>query len=123
VIDFLWLFSYFDSLPSGFEIQFYEDERGNRPALVWLKRLDLQQRVRIQRRLDRVRDGNLGDSRNLGDGVSEFRFFFGPGYRLYYGLDKGTIILLLNGGSKGTQNKDISKAKQLWKDYLEEQYG
>jgi putative addiction module killer protein len=60
---------------------------------------------------------HFGDHTPVGDGVSELRMFFGPSYRIYYGEDNETIVLLLCGGDKNTQSKDIKKAKHYWKDY------
>lgn len=60
---------------------------------------------------------NLGDHKGVGDGVIELRLFFGPGYRLYCGRDGETIIVMLCGGDKSSQDKDIEKAKVYWDDY------
>jgi len=65
-------------------------------------------------RLDRVSQGNFGDVKSVDDSISELRFFIGPGYRIYYTiLDENTIVLLLNGGDKSTQKKDIDNAKEI----------
>jgi putative addiction module killer protein len=72
--------------------------------------------IRIRARVDRMIDGNFGDSKSVGDGVSELRLDFGPGYRVYYtqrGLD---VIVLLIGGDKSSQDDDIKTAKGLAKD-------
>lgn len=63
--------------------------------------------------------GNLGDHRSVGDGVFELRLDFGPGYRIYFGRIGHQVILLLTGGDKSSQTKDITKAKQYWNDYKE----
>lgn len=82
----------------------------------WLKKLkDRQAVLAIIARLDRAIAGNLGDTRSVGDGLYEMRIFTGPGYRLYYTVRQHTIILLLCGGDKSTQDKDIKKAKKLLK--------
>lgn len=73
--------------------------------------------VRILTRLDRLQTGNLGDARRVGI-VWELRFHFGPGYRIYFGLDRGTIVILLCGGEKSSQETDIQRAQEYWKDYL-----
>ena len=87
----------------------------------WLNALkDARTRARIRRRLDRVRLGNLGDYQSVGEGVYELRLFFGPGYRIYFGARDDTIVLLLCGGDKSTQSKDIKRAKSYWKTYQEE---
>lgn len=86
----------------------------------WFDRLDAKTQARILVRFDRVRLGNFGDCASVGEGVSEFRFFFGPGYRVYYGCVNGRIVLLLVGGSKKKQSKDIQLAKKLWANYQRE---
>ena len=86
----------------------------------WLDRLkDGRARARILARLDRVAEGNLGDTKPVGEAVSEFRIDYGPGYRIYYTKRRKTIIILLVGGDKSTQEKDIKRAIQLARD-LEE---
>ncbi len=68
-------------------------------------------------RLDRAARGNFGDRKSVGGGVLELRFDFGPGYRVYFGEDGASVILLLIGGDKSTQTKDIETAKRYWNDY------
>ena len=77
---------------------------------------DEQLFVAISQRLVRVMDGNLGDSRSVGDGISELRIHYGAGYRIYYAMRGKKIILLLCGGSKSSQKRDIEKAKELNKE-------
>ena len=85
----------------------------------WMKGLrDIRGKQAIEARLARVRLGNLGDHRLVGDGVTELRFFIGPGYRVYIGLEGDTVVILLCGGDKGSQAGDIEMAKAFWKDYL-----
>ena len=80
----------------------------------WFDRLrDTVAKARILVRLRRAMAGNFGEVRDLGDEVSEFKFKFGPGYRIYYTLRNGELIILLAGGDKATQSKDIEKAKTL----------
>ena len=74
-------------------------------------------RARVRVRLDRARLGNLGDNRSVGEGVHEFRIAHGPGYRVYFGLEGNRLILLLLGGDKSTQQKDIARAKEYWRDH------
>jgi putative addiction module killer protein len=76
-------------------------------------------RARIRSRIDKVETGNFGDFRSVGNGVSELRFTFGAGFRVYYGLKGETIVILLIGGDKSSQEKDIEKAKEFWADYKE----
>ena len=75
--------------------------------------------ARIQARVLRFENGNLGDHKNVGGGVWEARLDFGPGYRLYFGKDGIALILLLAGGDKASQSKDITEAKRFWKDFRE----
>jgi putative addiction module killer protein len=85
----------------------------------WVKNLkDRQAALSIAKRLDRVLKGNLGDVASLSDGVSEMRIFIGSGYRLYYTLRGNELIILLCGGDKSTQQRDIQKAKDLAKNLL-----
>ncbi|QWD59509.1 type II toxin-antitoxin system RelE/ParE family toxin [Polynucleobacter sp. MWH-UH35A] len=76
---------------------------------------DLSTRIRLARRLDRARLGNLGDVKALADGVYEMREKFGPGWRMYYVLRGKTIIVVLGGGDKSSQVSDIKAAKKLAK--------
>ncbi len=91
---------------------------GRCPFEEWLLGLrDISARALIRKRLNRVRTGNLGNTRNVGAGVSELKIDFGPGYRVYFGEDGPQMIVLLVGGDKSTQRRDIEKAKAYWKDY------
>lgn len=85
----------------------------------WLKRLkDIDARARINVRLKRIAlTGNLGDTKPVGDGVYELRVDYGPGYRVYYSQRGKEILLLLIGGDKSSQQKDIEKAKKINSEY------
>ena len=74
-------------------------------------------KIIIQRRLDRILNGNFGDHKFCQDGVWELRIDFGPGYRVYYVQEAPTIVLLLCGGSKRMQSADIKQAVRYWLDY------
>lgn len=87
------------------------------PIEDWLDCLDPVVRARVLARFDRINNGNLGDHKSVGDGVSELRIPFGPGYRVYYGMDGQTVVILLCGGDKSSQNADIRKAKEMWENY------
>lgn len=78
-------------------------------------------RIAIARRIERMQHGNFGDHKPVGDGVSELRITTGPGYRVYYAQRRKEIIIVLVGGDKSTQSKDIEKAKKLLKEYNHEQ--
>ena len=101
------------------EILQYQTAKGKRPFGEWLLSLkDKSVRARILARLDRLILGNFGDTRRVGTGVWELRFHFGPGYRVYFGLDGDKIVILLCGGDKSGQWRDIQHAQECWTDYL-----
>lgn len=100
------------------ELVFYADENGNEPFQLWLDGLrDARNRRRIISRLVRVQQGNYGDVEPIGEGLSELRFFFGAGYRVYFGEDAGNIVVILCGGDKSSQSQDIENAKAYWQEY------
>lgn len=99
-----------------YEIREYM-EGGSSPFHRWLKDLDGATKARVFRHLARMENGNFGDSKPVGEGVQELRMHFGAGYRIYYGWDGETIVILLGGGSKRTQAADIKAAKARWKKY------
>jgi len=101
-----------------FEIHHYLTASGVDPFAEWFNALrDRQAQARIQRRLDRLERGLLGDVEFFGEGVWELRIDWGPGYRLYYARAGERIILLLLGGDKRKQDADIKQAKEYWHDY------
>lgn len=88
----------------------------------WISSLrNLSVRIAILRRIDRVAHGNLGEIKPLGDGVSEMKIDKGPGYRVYYMRRGELVILLLAGGDKSSQERDIKRAKQLAREMSNEQ--
>jgi len=88
----------------------------------WLKGLkDRRAVARIAMRIDRFEAGNPGDVRDVGDGVSEMKIDYGPGYRVYYARRGKTIYLLLCGGDKRTQDRDIAHAKRIAKEWTDEE--
>lgn len=92
----------------------YADENGTEPFTTWLEGLrDPSVRRRILVRLRRVEQGNYGDYKTVQDGVYELRFTFGPGYRVYFGEDGDTLVVVLGGGDKSTQSKDTRKSQGL----------
>jgi len=104
-------------------IREYQREDGIIPFREWLKERDPTTKARIQARIFRFEQGNLGDHKHLGKGIWEARLDFGPGYRLYFGKNGKAIILLLLGGDKNTQAADIWTAQIFWKDYQEVKHG
>lgn len=96
----------------------YVDERGRSPYAEWLATLrDKRAIARIIMQVDRMELGLFGDSKPIGDSLSELRIHYGPGYRIYYGKEDQNIYLLLCGGDKSTQAKDIERAKEYWQDH------
>ena len=82
----------------------------------WFNSLrDRRARARIQARIDRLEVGHFGDVAPAGEGVSELRIFYGPGYRVYFVKQGLAVVILLSGGDKSTQNSDIVEAKELAK--------
>ena len=100
-----------------FDVVEYVNEKGVSPFGEWLRALDTSPRGRIVIALARMRDGNLADTKGVGDGVFENRLDFGAGYRIYFARDGERILLLLAGGTKRRQEKDIARAKLLWRTY------
>lgn len=96
-------------------VYFKESSSGKEPFKDWLDRLkDKTAQARISVRISRAESGNFGDHKSVGQGVYELRIPFGPGYRVYYAIEDEKIILLLIGGNKSTQSKDIEKAHSYW---------
>ncbi len=100
------------------EIRLYEDADGKKPFADWIEGLrDVMGRKRIFARIKRLGRGNFGDCESVGDGICELRLFFGPGYRVYFAEENNGIVILLSGGDKSSQTKDIEMAKSYWKEY------
>ncbi len=97
------------------KIEVFQTQDGQEPFTDWLRSLrDQRTRDRIRKRLERLEAGNFGDYRSVGDGVFELRLQFGAGYRIYFGEVDNTIVLLLCGGDKSSQARDIQRAKTYW---------
>lgn len=93
---------------------------GRRPFREWLRKLkDVEASAAVVARIRRIEvAGGFGTYRYLADGVFELKIKIGPGYRVYFGLQQGNVVLLLGGGHKSSQNRDIRKATELWQEYL-----
>lgn len=103
------------------EIRVYQTSSGREPFNEWLSSIrDTETQARIRARLERLEDSNLGDCQSVGEGVFELRIHFGSGYRVYFGQIDNTIILLLCGGDKSSQRRDIERAKIYWLEYKRE---
>ncbi|MDD3436218.1 MAG: type II toxin-antitoxin system RelE/ParE family toxin [Candidatus Gastranaerophilales bacterium] len=99
------------------EVKYFKLDNGKIPVVEWINSLDIQYQTRIYARITRLQEGNYGDCKKLGE-ISELRFKFGSGYRIYFQEVDGVILLLLNAGDKKTQSRDIEKAKEylkIWK--------
>lgn len=101
----------------GLEVREYLDAEGHSPFREWLNSLEVPARARVQARILRFETGNLGDHRGVGGGVFEARLTHGPGYRIYFGRLSGSVVLLLLGGTKARQGRDVSRARAYWKTY------
>ncbi len=102
------------------KIQYYRNRNGRAPFIEWLESIyDSATQSRIERRLDRIRGGNFGEYKSIGDGVFELILDFGPGYRIYFSEINNTSVLLLYGGDKSSQTRDIERAKMYWREYKE----
>ncbi|KPK17714.1 MAG: hypothetical protein AMJ62_01100 [Myxococcales bacterium SG8_38] len=98
------------------EVRVYQRPDGRCPFDDWLLALrDIRARARIRARIARLREGNFGDARPVGDGVHELRVHYGPGYRIYFAQEGRAVVVLLCGGNKATQPRDIARAKRYWR--------
>jgi putative addiction module killer protein len=100
----------------SFEIREYIAD-GHSPFAEWFDELDAVTADRVDRYIRRLEAGNFGAAKSLRDGVFELRMDFGAGYRVYYGREGRTIIILLGGGSKRRQDADIAAAVERWQRY------
>ncbi|MCM1338454.1 MAG: type II toxin-antitoxin system RelE/ParE family toxin [Muribaculaceae bacterium] len=87
------------------------------PLIEWINSLDKTTKVRVQCRLTRLLENNFGDHKKIDNEISELRLKFGSGYRIYYTEIDNIIVLLINGGDKSTQSKDIEKAKSILQEW------
>ena len=103
-----------------YKIQYLKLSNGKAPIIEWLNSLDGSFRKRINQRILRIEEGNFGDFKKLSEDISELRFNFGKGYRVYYTEINKIIVLLINGGDKSDQSNDIIRAQKLldeWRSY------
>ena len=96
----------------------FATQRGREPFSEWLSALDKRSQAKVRAYIDRVAlGGSLKNVKSVGDGVYEIKIDYGPGYRIYFGLVKTTIMLLLMAGDKSQQSKDIAQAQEYWRIY------
>ena len=99
------------------EVREYIDTSGRSPYARWFNRLNAQAAARVATALIRMEEGNLSNAKSVGGGVLECRIDYGSGYRVYFGRDGDALIILLGGGTKTRQQKDIEAAHDLWQEY------
>ena len=99
------------------EIRECIDDRGRSPFGRWFEDLDAMAAARVRTAVARMEAGNMSNVRGVGSGVLECRINVGPGYRVYFGRDGDTLIVLLGGGTKVRQQRDIGDARELWQEY------
>ena len=95
----------------------YVTEDGTSPFGVWFASLNPVAAAKVVVALNRIERGAISNVKPVGEGVSEYRIDFGPGYRIYFGMDGASLIILLIGGAKKRQQRDIAAAKRFWADY------
>jgi putative addiction module killer protein len=101
------------------EIRSFVEANGRVPFQIWFAPLDKQAQAKITIALTRLARGNRSNVKGLGGGVAELKLDFGPGYRIYFGQDSQTIVIVLGGGTKKRQGDDIATAKARWAEYKE----
>jgi putative addiction module killer protein len=99
------------------ELRYYLTETGDSPFARWFGLLDPVARARVATALARIEQGNFSNIKPVGQGVLEYRIDFGPGYRVYLGRDGDILVILLKGGTKKRQQRDIRTAVDLWRTY------
>ncbi|MCY4047499.1 MAG: type II toxin-antitoxin system RelE/ParE family toxin [Candidatus Dadabacteria bacterium] len=95
----------------------YKKKDGKSPFSDWLSKIDDNAARKVQRGISNMRQGNFSNAESVGQGVSEYKIHFGPGYRIYFGMDGENLVILLGGGTKKRQGRDIEMAKGLWREY------
>ena len=95
----------------------YLDGTGRTPFGIWFDALDAPAAAKVTIALARIDQGNWSDVKGVGTGVLEYRIHFGPGYRIYFGRDGDSLVILLGGGTKHRQQEDIRMAIERWVDY------
>ena len=99
------------------ELRYYLTSEGKQPFAEWFIELDATAAARVTVALRRLEQGNTSSLKGVGEGVLECRIDFGPGYRVYLGRDGDVLVILLTGGTKKRQQRDIEAAKAMWADY------
>ncbi len=105
------------------EIRYYVAAAGQQPFAEWYADLDAAARAKVTRAVVRLEQGNFSNVKTVGEGVFEYRIGFGPGYRIYFGQDGPTLVILLTGGTKKRQQRDIDAAHAYWSEYKQTKRG
>ena len=103
--------------PRRVEIRGFVDAQSRSRFARWFNRLDARAAAKVTAALVRMEQANFSNVKQIGAGVSEYRIDFGPGYRIYFGMDGPTRIILLCGGTKSRQQQDVESAMNLWREY------
>jgi putative addiction module killer protein len=104
-------------------LRYYVYPDGQSPFEKWFAGLDAPARAKVTTALVRLEQGNLSNVKGVGEGVLEYRINFGPGYRVYFGRDGDVLVILLTGGTKKRQQRDIAAATEMWADYKQRRRG
>ena len=99
------------------EVREYTDPHGRSPFQQWFEDLDARAAAKVTVALARLAQGNVSNVKGVGGGTLELRIDYGPGYRVYFGNDGAHLVILLGGGTKKRQNRDIRTAQDLWTVY------
>jgi putative addiction module killer protein len=105
------------------ELRYYLYPNGQSPFAKWFAGLEATARAKVAVAIARLEQGNLSNVKPVGEGVLEYRINFGPGYRVYFGRDGEVLVILLTGGTKKRQQRDITAAIELWTDYRHRKRG
>jgi putative addiction module killer protein len=105
------------------ELRGYIDEKGKKRFASWFEALDSSAAAKVTLALTRMEQGNFSNAKGVGAGVYEYKINFGPGYRIYFARDGDRLVILLGGGTKKHQNKDIQDAQACWADYKRKETG
>ncbi len=105
------------------EIRYYVASVGQQPFAAWFEDLEAVARAKVTRAIIRLEQGNFSNVKSVGEGVFEYRIDFGPGYRVYFGQDGQALVILLTGGTKKRQQRDIDAAHAYWLDHKQSKRG
>jgi putative addiction module killer protein len=105
------------------DIRYYLSANGQSPFEDWFAGVNAEARAKLTTAILRLSQGNFSNAKSVGEGVLEHRINFGPGYRVYFGRDGDTVVILLTGGTKKRQQRDIAAAVEFWTDYRRRKRG